>query len=222
VGSRCGFGACGNVRCWACCCPGGNHVVSVPTLVEALWGAAPPPTAEKTLQTYVARLRGLLEPDRGLAGPSVLVTASSGYCLRAEAEAVDAALFELLVGKGARALSAGAPELALARLRRALALWRGEAYEDLPDAAFATAERSRLSELRLAATADRIDAELALGGAAGLVGELQRLVAEHPLQERFWGQLIVAFYQAGRQPRRGGWGGCCGSRRHPATSSRSS
>jgi len=176
-----------------------SRVVSVPALVEGVWGAAPPATAEKTLQSYVSRLRGLLEPDREQGGPSILDRAGSGYCLRAEPEAVDAALFELLAGKGARALAAGAPELALARLRRALALWRGEAYEDLPDAAFAAAERSRLSELRLAATGDRVDAELALGDAASLVGELQRLVAEHPLQERFWGQLIVAYYHAGRQ-----------------------
>ena len=44
-----------------------NRAVSVPSLIEAMWGADPPSTAKKTLQSYVSRLRGLLEPDRGPA-----------------------------------------------------------------------------------------------------------------------------------------------------------
>ncbi len=176
-----------------------NRTVSVPRLVDGVWGAVPPPTAEKTLRSYIARLRRLLEPDRPSTGWRVLVTAPSGYSLRTDAAALDAALFEQLVEQARPALAAGAPELAFARFRRALGLWRGEAYEDLGDAEFAVAERDRLGELRLAAVADRVDAESVLGHAAALVSELQRLVAEHPLRERFWGQLMIALYESGRQ-----------------------
>ncbi|WP_239310837.1 BTAD domain-containing putative transcriptional regulator, partial [Frankia sp. Cj3] len=176
-----------------------NRAVSVPRLVDGVWGAAPPPTAEKTLRSYIARLRRLLELDRPPAGWRVLVTVPSGYSLRVDTAALDAALFKQLVGQARPALLAGAPELAFARFRRALELWRGDAYEDLGDAEFAVAERDQLAELRLAAVADRLDAEFALGHAAALVGELQSLVAAYPLRERFWGQLMVALYESGRQ-----------------------
>ncbi|MDJ0665608.1 MAG: BTAD domain-containing putative transcriptional regulator, partial [Acidimicrobiia bacterium] len=52
---------------------------------------------------------------------------------------------------------------------------------------------------RLAAMGDRIEADLALGSHAELIGELEELVESHGFHERFWGQLMVALYRAGRQ-----------------------
>ncbi|MCK9926644.1 winged helix-turn-helix domain-containing protein [Frankia sp. Mgl5] len=176
-----------------------NRAVSVSRLVDGIWGAVPPPTAEKTLQSHISRLRRLLEPERPPAGWTVLVTVPTGYSLRADSTALDAALFEQLAEQARRAFAAGAPELARARFRRALGLWRGDAYEDLLDLEFAAAERDRLVELRLAAVADQIDAEFALGRSAAVFGELQRLVAAHPLRERFRSQLMIALYESGRQ-----------------------
>ena len=46
---------------------------------------------------------------------------------------------------------------------------------------------------------DRIDADLACGRHAELVGELEALVAEHPLRERLRRQLVLALYRGGRQ-----------------------
>jgi predicted ATPase len=57
----------------------------------------------------------------------------------------------------------------------------------------------RLEELRLLALIDRIDADLALGAGAELIGELEELVASEPLQERLRGQLMLALYRSGRQ-----------------------
>ncbi|TCJ30281.1 BTAD domain-containing putative transcriptional regulator [Parafrankia sp. BMG5.11] len=176
-----------------------NRVVSVPGLIDGLWGATPPPTAEKTLQGNISRLRRVLEPGRSSAEWQVLVTTAAGYSLRAGPTAVDVGQFEWLVDGARRARDGGSAELAAARLRRALRLWRGDAYEDLGEAAFAVAERRRLDEQRLAAIADRIDLDLALGEAAALVGELRRLVTSHPLRERFWGQLMVAQYESAGQ-----------------------
>ena len=81
----------------------------------------------------------------------------------------------------------------------ALALWRGEALADYRFDEFAQREITRLEELRLEAIEERLAAELARGGAEGLVGELQALVAEIPLRERLRGHLMVALYRAGRQ-----------------------
>jgi len=176
-----------------------NRPVSVDALIDGLWGDAPPATAEKTLQSHVSRLRRLLDPDRAAPESEVLVTVANGYCLRVDAAALDVSTFERLVDEGRRALAAGAPELAGARLRRGLELWRGEAYQDLADVEFAVRERERLAELRLAAVADQMDAELALGRAPMVVGELRRLATAHPSRERVWGQLMVALYESGRQ-----------------------
>ena len=70
---------------------------------------------------------------------------------------------------------------------------------DLADEPFARAAIERLEEIRLAAIERRIDAELALGLHAELVGELQELVAAHPFGERFTRQLMLALYRSGRQ-----------------------
>jgi DNA-binding SARP family transcriptional activator len=87
-----------------------NRVVSVRSLIGAMWGADPPPTAKKTLQSYVSRLRGLLEPDRGPAEWRVVVTKSSGYCLDAAPEAVDAAVFDIRMFVTPRAQPRLAPQ----------------------------------------------------------------------------------------------------------------
>ncbi|SNQ49734.1 hypothetical protein FRACA_370011 [Frankia canadensis] len=140
----------------------------------------------------------MLEPGRR-SNWEVLVTSAPGYSLRVDPRRLDVTLFEELLEQARPVLAAGAPELALTRLRRASRLWRGAAYEDVGDAEFVLVERNRLAELRLAATADRLDAEIAIGRAAELVGELRRLVAEYPLRERFWARLMVALHESGRQ-----------------------
>ena len=45
----------------------------------------------------------------------------------------------------------------------------------------------------------RIDADLALGRHAAIVGELRRLVGESPYRERLVAQLMLALYRSGRQ-----------------------
>jgi DNA-binding SARP family transcriptional activator len=80
-----------------------NQVVPVDTLVEGLWGDARPRSADKTLQSYVVRLRRALEPGRARGAPGgVVVTRDPGYLLRVAPGAVDAARFEELAGQGRR------------------------------------------------------------------------------------------------------------------------
>ncbi len=82
---------------------------------------------------------------------------------------------------------------------RALAEWRGPVLADLADAPFVTADANRLDELRLVAREERAEAELALGGHATAVADLEVLVQEHPLRERCWELLLLALYRSGRQ-----------------------
>jgi len=176
-----------------------NEVVSTDRLFEVLWGAQPPASAANTIQTYVKHLRSALEPDRARRQVGrLLVTRPPGYMLSVEPDRIDAVRFEHLAEQGRREL-AGAPATAAATLRSALALWRGDALTDFTFEPFAQADITRLTELRLSALEDRIDADLLLGEHRTVAGELAQLVDQHPLRERLSGQLMVAWYRSGRQ-----------------------
>lgn len=177
-----------------------GEVVSTDRIVDALWGDHPPGSAAKAVQGYVSQLRRVLEPERGPGdAEGVLFTRAPGYALRTDDAAVDAARFERLAGDGRRALEDGSPAEAALLLDDALALWRGPALADFAFDDFAQDEIRRLEELRLCATEDRIDSLLGLGRLGGLVGELDSLVAAHPLRERLRGQSMLALYRSGRQ-----------------------
>jgi DNA-binding SARP family transcriptional activator len=177
-----------------------NEVVSSDRLIEALWGDQPPGTAAKALQIHVSALRKLLEPGRGHGEPSrVLVTRAPGYVLELSPEQLDLARFERLRAEGRDALAAGDPAGARANLQAGLSLWHGRPLADLAYEPFAQAEVARLQELRPAALEERIDADLTLGRHADVVGEIEALVAEHPLRERLRRQLMIALYRSGRQ-----------------------
>lgn len=179
--------------------------VGVDTIVDLLWGDAPPPGVATTLQAYVSGLRKVLEPGRARRAPAeVLVTVGAGYALRVPAEDVDAHAFEQAVADAHRRLEAPRPsraelEAVDALLGAALARWRGTPYAELGDASAAVAERARLGELRLVALEDRAVAALALGRHATAAGELEALTAAHPLRERLWGLRALALARSGRQ-----------------------
>ncbi|HEX4734969.1 MAG TPA: BTAD domain-containing putative transcriptional regulator [Thermoleophilaceae bacterium] len=173
-----------------------NEVVSAERLIDELWDEHPPATAAKSVQVYVSQLRRAL-PKNG----EVLATRGSGYVVRVATEEVDALLFEDRLGAAQQALAEGDPESAAREARSALELWRGPALFDFAYDAFAQTEAARLDELRLVALETRIDADLASGAPSRVASELESLVAEHPLRERFRAQLMLALYRCGRQSR---------------------
>ncbi|MEV5528835.1 BTAD domain-containing putative transcriptional regulator [Streptomyces prunicolor] len=175
-----------------------RRVVPVGRLVEDLWAGQdePPADAVGAVRTFVAALRRALEPERPPRTPArLLVTEGPGYALRAEPGAVDAWRFERAVTDAATLPDPAA----LNRLEEALSWWRGPAYADFADEAWARAERSRLAELRLHAVERRAEAQLALGRAAVAVPDLDAHVAEHPWREDAWRLLALALYRTGRQ-----------------------
>jgi len=157
--------------------------IGTASLVAGLWGSEPPEDSEKEVASHVSRLRKALTVVAPNVDPtSVVVTMPTGYILAIQPSNADILAFERLAADGRRAISVGQPRLALASLDAALALWRGNAYEDFGEHAFARAEANRLEELRLAAIESRVDARLALaapGAPPELVAELQALVADH-------------------------------------------
>jgi DNA-binding SARP family transcriptional activator len=159
-----------------------NHVVATGQLIDELWGDDPPTQATKTLQVYVSQLRKALGADR-------LVTRPPGYLLRVDEGELDLERFEQLTAAARERLAAGDAPAARDGLHEALQLWRGP-----PEAAAA-----RLEELRTAAHEDWLHASLEAGDAAGVIPQLEELVAAQPLRERPRGLLMLALYRAGRQ-----------------------
>src|SRR5690348_12739035 len=167
-----------------------NRTVGRDRIVDELWGEGVPESAAKMVQIHVSQLR------KALPGPR-LVTRASGYLLEVADDELDAARFERLVAGGREALAGGDAEAAAARFAGGLALWRGPALAEFPEP-FARQEGARLEELRTAAVEGRMEAELALGRHADVVGELEALVARHPLRERLRAQHMLALYRSGR------------------------
>ncbi|MCF3176932.1 winged helix-turn-helix domain-containing protein, partial [Streptomyces sioyaensis] len=157
-------------------------------LIADIWGADPPADASGALQALVGRLRRAL-------GHAAVASADGGYRLCAEPDAIDLHRFERLVAEGGRALGEADPARAAALLDDALALWRGPALADLPDAGSwaAGAERRRLDAQRT-----RLAAELALGRADRALPQLHALCQEHPLDEPLQALRLRALRAAGR------------------------
>ena len=169
-----------------------NEVVPVARLVDEVWGEQPPVTAENVLQTYVSQLRKVL-------GRDAIATRGRGYVAVVGEGRLDLRVFERRASAGARAMADGRLDVAAMEFRGALSLWRGPALADLTDEPCARTVAARLDELRLVALERAIDADLACGREVELVAELEALVAEHPLHERFRAQQMVALYRCGRQ-----------------------
>jgi DNA-binding SARP family transcriptional activator/DNA polymerase III delta prime subunit len=168
-----------------------NRTVSVDAIVDSLWGEDVPASAIKMVHVYVSQLRKALP-----AG--TLQTRAPGYVLEVAPKAVDLVQFTRLRREGRMALDAGDAERAAAKLRAGLELWRGAALAEFAEP-FAAPQATHLEELYVACTEDRIEADLALGHHADLVGELRMIIAGHPLRERPRRQLMLALFRAGRQ-----------------------
>ncbi len=155
-----------------------NRVVSSDRLIDALWEEQPPDTGVKALQVHVSQLRKLL-------GRHHLETKAPGYLLRVEPDALDLERFQRLHDAG--------------EFDEALSLWRGPPLAEFAHLRFAQAEIGRLEELHLVCLERRIEQDLARGRHTELIGELEALVAEHPLRERVRAQLMTCLYRSGRQ-----------------------
>ena len=174
-----------------------NTSVSAERLVDVLWGEAPPASVESTLRSLVSRLRRALEEFK--ADGVELRGTSTGYVLTAAADTVDAYRFDRLAATGRELLARGDAGRAAETLARALTFWRGAALGEFAGQDFARPEAARLDEARLGVVEDLADAELALGRPGDAITRLEAHLAEHPLRERAWSQLMLALYRVGRQ-----------------------
>jgi len=152
-----------------------DHFISADRLADKLWNGKTPAGAQKSLRSYVTRLRRTLGGDVPIAGTT------EGYALEIPREQVDALRFEAMIRAGEEALARGAAVRAHERFQEALALWRGRPFGELGDEGLLRVEADRLEELRLFAAERCLEAELQLGRSGELVDELESLVHSTPI-----------------------------------------
>ena len=168
-----------------------NQTVTHDALIEAVWDGDPPDAARSSLHVYISTLRKRL-------GSEQILRRGDGYRVDVTEDSLDVLRFEALVDRGRRRLASD-PAGAGASLVEALRLWYGSPYGELGSLPTLVPEAMRLSDLRLTAVEHGIEADLATGNHAKVVAELETLVRENPLRERFRAQQMLALYRSGRQ-----------------------
>jgi DNA-binding SARP family transcriptional activator/antirestriction protein len=174
-----------------------DRVVAVDTLIDRMWGTEPPAQARQGFHANVSRLRRTL---RNAVGPDAaqLDRRGGAYLLQVDPAHVDLYQFRDLVARAKDLFTTGDDEAAGELLREADRLWRGVPLGDL-DGEWVTRTRAALEEERLAAIQKRVEVDLRQDRYAAVIGELQRLLAEHPYDESLAMQLMRALHGAGRQ-----------------------
>ncbi|MBK7623843.1 MAG: winged helix-turn-helix domain-containing protein [Kineosporiaceae bacterium] len=172
-----------------------REVVPVDSLVDAAWGNAAPPSAERTLISHIARLREALA-RLDAAAPVQLERSNGGYRLMVAPQVVDATRFEQTLFGVSNLPAADA----VPALLEATALWRPPApFADLQDTTYPAAEAARLVELYGSAIEALAAAQLDAGDPVAAAAGAQARLREDPYRERLWELLILALYRQGRQ-----------------------
>jgi DNA-binding SARP family transcriptional activator len=176
-----------------------GQLVTVPTLMEELWGAGLPRKPLQSVQTYVLILRRMIDEAQAGGAKTVLTTAHGGYMLDITPDDLDIHRYERLAGSGRRAMEIGDHEAASRLLRSALDVWRGPALVDVQIGNRLGVKVNGLEESRLGVVESRIEADLLLGRHHMLLGELAELAARYPMHENLCAQYMTALYRSGRK-----------------------
>ncbi|RCG30272.1 hypothetical protein DQ384_16150 [Sphaerisporangium album] len=174
-----------------------GRVVTTDHLMGHLWEGSPPPSARGNLKTYVSALRRLLSPDDPASAP--IETVGDGYRIVVRPGELDLLTFTDLVARGREAGKAGDVRKAGVLFEQALDLWRGKAFEDIPVTVRLAETVAHFEDERVGAFEDWIEARLALGMHAEVIGRLRPWLRDHPLRERPWGQMMLALARDGRR-----------------------
>lgn len=150
-----------------------RHVVSNDALIEWCWPQGPPGgDGKKALRTSMSRLRTVL-------GQEWIVTEAPGYRLTIPDGEIDIGRFEADLAVAAAQAAAGE----LAAIDDALALWRGQPWQEFADEEWARGESVRLSELRALAEERRLELLLELGRAGEAAADAEGFIDRHPYRE---------------------------------------
>jgi DNA-binding SARP family transcriptional activator len=174
-----------------------NQVVSTKQLITEIWDENPPARATSAVHVYISQLRKLLTRPEKMDSP--IVTQAPGYMLRLRPEDLDCLVFQGLVRQGRELLMRKQCEQACAAFDEALGLWRGPALSRLLSGPIIRGFVTRVEETRLECIEMHVEANFMLGRHRELVSNLYGLIADYPLNEVFYSQLMRALHSSGRR-----------------------
>ncbi len=167
-----------------------GQIVSSDRLIDVVWEQDAPTTTLNTLQRQISYLRDLL------GGKDTIVARAQGYLLDLGDEATDVLAAERLIRAGKQAAD---PIRTVEHLREALALWRGRPLTGVTTLRWFGEQAERLDRIEQEAMQALAEARLELGEHQLLIPELERLIADRPLDEGLYRLLMIALYRSGRQ-----------------------
>ncbi|MEV6632517.1 BTAD domain-containing putative transcriptional regulator [Actinoplanes sp. NPDC051470] len=170
-----------------------GEAVPVETLIDRLWDTTPPLRARAALQTYTARLRGIL------GGDGLVRTRAGGYAIELPPGSSDIQEFDTLLATARSAITRGDRQSGLEALREAARLWHGPILFNVESATLHREAVPGLLERCMEASERRFELELALGNHRIILEELRALTGAHPIREGMRAQLMRALYRSGRQ-----------------------
>ena len=176
-----------------------DRLVHREALIDALWDADPPASAVNQVQTYVSRIRWMLDPDRPRREPQrLLESTGTGYRLRVTAEHLDLLAFQDVVSRAEAARSLRDTTAACGLYQRAMQLWRGDPLADVDRLRHHPAIiglRRQWSDVIVAYAEAACDTRLY----SRVLPYLRRLTLNEPLHERAHALLMIALAGSGRQ-----------------------
>jgi len=175
-----------------------NRTVQTAAIIDELWGERPPDTAHATLQTYIYKLRKMIDTCGPGEGRKILLNKGYGYQLTVHGWQNDLVRFEKFEEEGRQAMKASRYEQAQKAFNQALALFRGPVLANVPAGNRIAAEVARLEERRMRTLEMRLDVDLELGNHHALISELKALIMTYPMNEAFYGRLMTALAACGR------------------------
>ncbi|QLY28032.1 BTAD domain-containing putative transcriptional regulator [Nocardia huaxiensis] len=175
-----------------------GHTVTTERLVEEIWEGDAPQSATARLHVLMSKMRARLR-EQAVDRAVRVSTVGAGYRLDIDSAHCDLGRFDSARTAAAAAQAAGRHSDAARLFRAALDEWSGPALADLAGFRFAQHAATRLEEERWACRVGRIDADIACGATAALIGELTMLTREKPYEEGTWAQLATALTLADRQ-----------------------
>ncbi|HEX6526871.1 MAG TPA: AfsR/SARP family transcriptional regulator [Streptosporangiaceae bacterium] len=171
-----------------------DHVVAPDQLMTEIWGDNPPRRAAAGIHVYISQLRKFLHRHDRPENP--VVTQPPGYLLRTGSDEVDFHLFLGMMNQGRAFVRAGDYEAAAFLIESALEMWHGPVLDGLYSGPIIEGFVTSLNEARLECLEMLADAHLELGRHRELVGRLYPVIAENPLREVFYRQLMLALYRS--------------------------
>ena len=169
-----------------------GRAVPIDVLIDDLWSGSPPPRADSTLQSHISALRRAIGSDQ-------IERLGRSYRLTLTGDQLDVGCAEEDLAAARLRLDSGDPPEAIEAVERALGRWRGSPLADVASHAWAAPEMARCEELRVQCLETWLDAHLSAGRSDAVVAQAEAAVAEYPLRERLWAQLMMGQYRSGRQ-----------------------